>query len=71
MFQPNPAGPQAPAGDIVRIPFDRPQVLERFGVGQLTFPGGIAAGPDGELYVSINSLTFVPDTGAVVEVEFD
>jgi sugar lactone lactonase YvrE len=67
MFQPNVGGPP---GDIVRIPFQSPTTLERIGGGQLPFPGGIAAGPDGA-YVTINSITFAPDTGAVVKVSME
>ncbi|HXH27481.1 MAG TPA: ScyD/ScyE family protein [Candidatus Polarisedimenticolia bacterium] len=66
MFQPN--GPMAPPGDVVRIPFDDPASLTRIGGGQLPFPGGIAPARDGGLYVTINSLTFAPDSGAVVKL---
>lgn len=65
MFQPNEAGPP---GDVVRIRFDHPDKLHRFGGGALPFPGGIAFGPEGGMYVSVNSLTFEPNTGAVVRV---
>jgi hypothetical protein len=66
MFQPNG---DAPPGDVVRIPFRHPDRLQRIGGGQLPFPGGIAPGHEDEMYVSINSLTFVPDTGAVVKLK--
>lgn len=65
MFQPNEQGPP---GDVVRIPFRDPTKLERVGGGQLPFPGGIAASRTGGLYVSINSLTFEPGSGAVVKL---
>jgi len=65
MFQPNEAGPP---GDVVRIRFDHPDNLHRFGGGALPFPGGIAFGPEGGMYVSVNSLTFEPNSGAVVTV---
>jgi hypothetical protein len=65
MFQPNEAGPP---GDVVRIPFGHPDKLHRFGGGALPFPGGIAFGPEGGMYVSVNSLTFEPGSGAVVRV---
>jgi hypothetical protein len=64
MFAPNTQGPP---GDVVRIPFGNPTTLTRIGGGRLPFPGGIAAGRDG-LYVSINSLTFAPSSGAVVKL---
>jgi hypothetical protein len=67
MFAPNPQGPP---GDVVRIPFHNPAKLDRFGGGQLPFPGGIAAARDGGAYVTINSLTFEPGSGAVVKLAF-
>jgi glucose/arabinose dehydrogenase len=66
MFQPNPAGPP---GDIVRIPFDDPTQLDRMGGGDLPLPGGIAQGPDGAMYVSINSSNTATNSGAVVRVD--
>jgi hypothetical protein len=69
MFQPSEGGPP---GDIVRIPFANPMALDHLGGGQLPLPGGIVAGREhGAIYVSINSVTFAPDSGAVVEVKFD
>jgi hypothetical protein len=65
MFAPNATG--AP-GDIVRIPFRHPTHLQRIGLGQLPLPGGIAQGPDGAMYVSINSASPEPGSGAVVRV---
>lgn len=65
MFQPNPAGPP---GDVVRIPFDNPAQLKRMGGGDLPLPGGIAEGSDGTMFVSINSSSPVPNSGAVVKL---
>ncbi|MEY2554205.1 MAG: hypothetical protein QOC57_2065 [Ilumatobacteraceae bacterium] len=65
MFQPNAAG--AP-GDVVRIPFEHPDQLDRIGGGMLPLPGGIAEGPDHAMYVSINSSSPVKDSGAVVKI---
>jgi hypothetical protein len=67
MFQPNPSGPP---GDVVRIPFKHPKTLDRFGGGMLPLPGGIAQAPDGSMYVSINSASPVPGSGAVVKLRF-
>lgn len=65
MFQPNPTG--AP-GDVVRIPFRHPTQLNRIGLGLLPLPGGIAQGPDGAIYVSVNSANPDPGSGAVVKL---
>ena len=65
MFQPNSAGPP---GDVVRIPFRHPTQLDRFGGGMLPLPGGIAQGPDGAMYISINSANPTPGSGAVVRL---
>jgi hypothetical protein len=67
MFQPN--GPTAPRGDIVRIPFKHPTHLTRIGGGLLPLPGGIAQGPDGAMYVSINTASTTVNDGAVVKVQ--
>jgi len=64
MFAPT-AGPP---GDVVRIPFGNPAQLDRFGAGSLPLPGGIAQGPDGAMYVSINSASPVPGSGAIVRL---
>lgn len=64
MFAPT-AGPP---GDLVRIPFGHPAQLDHIGAGSLPLPGGIAQGPDGAMYVSINSASPVPGSGAVVRV---
>ncbi|HZR95530.1 MAG TPA: ScyD/ScyE family protein, partial [Gaiellaceae bacterium] len=65
MFQPNHGGPP---GDVVRIPFARPDQLARFGGGMLPLAGAIAQGPDGAMYVAINSSSSVPGSGAVVRL---
>ena len=65
MFQPNSAGPP---GDVVVIPFQHPSQITHVGGGSLPLPGGIAQGPDGRMYVSINSASPVPGSGAVVRL---
>ncbi|MGZ4591784.1 MAG: ScyD/ScyE family protein [Actinomycetes bacterium] len=65
MFQPNASGPP---GDVVRIPFKHPNRLTRIGGGKLPLAGGIAQGPDGAMYVTINSSSPTPGSGAVVKV---
>lgn len=69
MFQPN--GATAPPGDVVRIPFEHPNQLTHFGGGMLPLPGGIAQGPDGAMYVSINSADPTPGSGAIVRLGRD
>ena len=57
------------ANDVVRIPFSHPTSISHFGSATDTpLPGGIAVAPHGGIYVAINSLTFVPGTGAVVKL---
>jgi hypothetical protein len=65
MFQPNTAGPP---GDVVRIPFHHPTQLERIGGGMVPLPGGIAQGPDGAMYVTVNSSSPIVNSGAVVRI---
>ncbi|MEO8263972.1 MAG: ScyD/ScyE family protein [Ilumatobacteraceae bacterium] len=65
LFQPNAAGPP---GDVVRIPFDHPDQLERIGGGELPLPGGIAQGSDGSMYVSVNSANPELNSGAVMKI---
>ena len=65
MFAPNATG--AP-GDVVRIPFRHPTHQTHIGLGQLPLPGGIAQGPDGVMYVTINSANPTPGSGAVVKL---
>ena len=64
MFQPNSAGPP---GDVVVIPFQHPSQITHVGGGSLPLPGGIAQGPDGRMYVSINTAG-APGSGAVVRL---
>jgi hypothetical protein len=64
MFQPTSGAP----GDLVRIPFAHPNQLTHIGAGMLPLPGGIAQGPDGAMYVSVNSSSPMPGSGAVVRV---
>ncbi len=68
MFQPNAAG--AP-GDVVRIPFRHPNRIQRIGGGSIPLPGSIAEGPDGAMYVTVNSANPQPNTGAVVRIATD
>ena len=65
MFQPNSAGPP---GDVIRIPFSSPTTITHIGGGSLPFPGGIAQGPDGAMYVTINSAGGGPGSGAVMRI---
>lgn len=65
MFKFNAGGPP---GDLVRIPFNDPSVMEHVGAGQLPFPGGVAQGPDGALYVTTGSTGSSAAIGAVVRV---
>jgi hypothetical protein len=65
MFQPTSGTP----GDVVRIPFKHPTRLTRIGGGQLPLPGGIAQGPNGDMYVTTNSSSPTPGSGAVVRIE--
>ena len=65
MFKNNAAGPP---GDVVRIPFSDPATPEHIGGGQLPFPGGIAQGPDGAIYVSTFSAGTVDADGAVMRL---
>lgn len=68
MFKFNAAGPP---GDVVRIPFEHPSQLEHVGGGHLPFPGGVAQGPDGAVYVTINSTSTSKAIGAVVRLSHD
>ncbi|GAB2475917.1 ScyD/ScyE family protein [Jatrophihabitans fulvus] len=61
-------GPSAPPGDVVRVDGDHPTHQHRYGGGHLPLPGGLAVGRHGELYVSINSASPVPGSGAVVRM---
>lgn len=45
-------GPTGPFGDVVAIPFRHPDQRTSLTDGGLAFPGGVAVGPDGHVYVS-------------------
>jgi glucose/arabinose dehydrogenase len=64
MFQPSSAGPP---GDVVAISFNHPSQITHVGGGSLPLPGGIAQGPDGRMYVTINTAG-APGSGAVVRL---
>jgi glucose/arabinose dehydrogenase len=54
MFGPTFTAP--PFGDLVRISFNHPTRLKRLGGGGvLPMPGGIAQGPDGAMYVTVDT----------------
>ena len=65
MFKNNASGPP---GDIVRIPFAHPKRQHHIGGGQLPFPGGIAQGGDGAIYVTVFSAGTTVANGAVMRV---
>jgi hypothetical protein len=48
-------GPNGPVGDVVAIPFAHPDQHTSLTDGALSFPGGVAIGPDGHVYVSNKS----------------
>ncbi len=57
------------AGAVVRIPFSDPtSITEVTDASTTPFPGGIVEAPGGGMYVSINSLTLAPNSGAVVKL---
>lgn len=68
MFKFNKGGPP---GDIVRIPFADPAHPEHIGGGRLPFPGGIAQGPDGAMYVTVFAAGTATANGAVMRVARD
>ena len=61
-----------PCGDVVRIPFSDPAHPQHIGGGAspwFPFPGGIAQGGDGAMYVTVNSAFPIPGaSGAVVRL---
>lgn len=64
MFRPT----SGPPGDVVKIPFNDPSKRQYIGAGQLPLPGGITQGPDGAMYVSVNSANPEPGSGAVMRI---
>jgi hypothetical protein len=66
MFKSN--GATAPPGDLVRIKFHDPAHPQHIGGGHLPFPGGVVQGPDGALYVTVNSAFSTTANGMVVRV---
>jgi hypothetical protein len=65
MFKNNASGPP---GDLVRIPFANPSQKQHIGGGHIPFPGGVVQGPDGALYVTVNSAFSTTNDGKVVRV---
>ena len=59
------AGPSGPLGDVVAIPFSNPTTQTSLTGGTLSFPGGVAVGPDGRVYAA-NMTT--SDHGEVVRI---
>ena len=62
------AGPSAPPGDLARVDGRHPHHITHIGLGRLPLPGGIVQGPDGAMYVTVNSANPAPGSGAVVRV---
>lgn len=65
MFKHNTAGPP---GDLVRISFSDPGHPHHIGGGKIPFPGGVVQGPDGAMYVTVNSAFSTTNNGKVVRV---
>jgi hypothetical protein len=65
MFKNNASGPP---GDLVRIPFANPGQKTHIGGGHVPFPGGVVQGPDGAMYVTVNSAFSTTNDGKVVRV---
>jgi hypothetical protein len=65
MFKNNEGGPP---GDLVRIPFANPGQQQHIGGGRIPFPGGVVQGPDGAMYVAVNSAFSTTTDGKVVRV---
>jgi hypothetical protein len=63
------AGGSTPPGDVARINRHDPHDIDHFGLGQLPLPGGIAQGPDGAMYVTINTANPEHGSGAVVRLD--
>jgi len=58
-------GPGGPHGDVVAIPFSSPTTHTSLTGSTLSFPGGVAIGPDGKVYVANMSTS---DNGQVVRI---
>lgn len=58
-------GPTGPFGDVVSIPFANPSMHTSMTGGTLSFPGGVAVGPDHKVYVANMSTS---DHGEVVRL---
>lgn len=58
-------GPTGPVGDVVAIPFANPSMHTSLTGGTLSFPGGVAVGPDHKVYVANMSTS---DHGEVVRL---
>jgi hypothetical protein len=57
----------APAGDVVKVPFDHPATGRTIiGAGQLHLPNMVAVGDNGDVYVTNFSDNPVAGTGQVV-----
>ena len=67
MFQPNST--RHPLETWCASHSTTPPRLDRMGGGQLPLPGGIAQGLDGAMYVSVNSASPVPGSGAIVKIQ--
>jgi hypothetical protein len=59
-------GPMGPVGDVVRIPFADPAQHIALTDNGLSWPGGVAVGPDGHVYVS--NMTTSASGGQVVRL---
>lgn len=59
-----------PPGDVVTMPFDDPTDQTHLGFGQLPVPGGIAQGPDGDMYVTVGSAA-PGANGGVMRIDSD
>lgn len=55
-------------GDLVRIPFRRPNAVTHLAEGLVIQPGGIAQGPDGAMYVTTHTADPKQGSGQVVRV---
>jgi glucose/arabinose dehydrogenase len=68
------APPHLAHGDVVKIPFNNPAQHTSLTGGTLTFPGGVAVGADGTVFVSNGSVLsivngqVVPNNGQVVRL---